>query len=403
MLLGEIIRVAFGAIAANKMRSFLTMLGIIIGIAAVITMVSLGEGAQRDVQLRLQSMGTNVLTVRPGQAMFGGVDRGDARLTARDAVALMEEPRYISNVAPEMERRQQVVFGARNANLSIMGTWSSFFDVHNHAVEYGRTFTEGEERGRRTLAVLGARAGERLGVEFTPALIGERIRIRGIPFEVIGVLAEKGQQGWQNPDEVIYIPLATAQFRVFGTEFVRAISVQVVNERSMDPALAEIDRILRREHRLRPGQPSDFNVRDQASLLTTFEETTRTFTFLLAGIAAISLLVGGIGIMNIMLVSVTERTREIGIRKALGAKKRDILSQFLLESLTLCVAGGALGCALGIGGALMVQNMAGWNIAISPMAVGMAFGFSAAVGIFFGMWPARRAALLDPIVSLRYE
>jgi putative ABC transport system permease protein len=403
MLLGEIIRVALGAIAANKMRSFLTMLGIIIGIAAVITMVSLGEGAQRDVQTRLQSMGTNVLTVRPGQAMFGGVDRGDARLTARDARALMENPRFIAAVAPEMERRQQVVYGANNANLSIMGTWPSFFGVHNHQVEYGRAFTDGEEQGRRTLAVLGARAGERLGVEVTAALIGERIRIRGIPFEVIGVLAEKGQQGFQNPDEAVYIPLATAQFRVFGTEFVRAISVQVINERSMDPALAEIDRILRREHRLRPGQPSDFNVRDQASLLATFEETTRTFTFLLAGIAAISLLVGGIGIMNIMLVSVTERTREIGIRKALGAKRRDILMQFLLESLTLCVAGGALGCAVGIGGAYMVQNMAGWNVAISPVAVGLAFAFSAAVGIFFGMWPARRAALLDPIVSLRYE
>ncbi|HSJ25933.1 MAG TPA: ABC transporter permease [Longimicrobiales bacterium] len=403
MLLGEIIRVALGAIAANKMRSFLTMLGIIIGIAAVITMVSLGEGAQRDVQVRLQSMGTNVLTVRPGQAMFGGVDRGDARLTSRDAIALMENPRYIRAVAPEMERRQQVVYGARNANLSIIGSWPSYFDVHNHRVEYGRSFTEGEERGRRTLAVLGARAGERLGVEVTPALIGERIRIRGIPFEVIGVLEEKGAQGFQNPDESIYIPLATAQFRVFGTEFVRAIAVQTINERSMDPALAEIDGILRREHRLRPGQPSDFNVRDQASLLTTFEETTRTFTFLLAGIAAISLLVGGIGIMNIMLVSVTERTREIGIRKALGAKRNDILMQFLLESLVLCVAGGALGCTVGIGGAYLVQNMAGWNVAISPTAVGLAFGFSAAVGIFFGMWPARRAALLDPIVSLRYE
>jgi putative ABC transport system permease protein len=348
-------------------------------------------------------MGTNVLTVRPGQNMFGGIDRGDARLTTQDAEALIVEPQAIRAVAPEMERRQQVVYGAGNANLSILGSWPSYFDIHNHTAEYGRLFTEGEERGRRTLAVLGARVGERLGNPVTSGLIGQRISIRGIPFEVIGVLKEKGAQGFSNPDESIYIPLATAQFRVFGTEWVRAVSVQVTSEQRMDAALAEIDRVLRREHRVRPGEQSDFNVRDQTSLLSTFQETTKTFTFLLAGIASISLLVGGIGIMNIMLVSVTERTREIGIRKALGAKRRDILMQFLLESLTLCVAGGAVGCALGIGGAMAMSSMAGWNVAISPESVGWAFAFSAAVGVFFGMWPARRAALMDPIVSLRYE
>jgi putative ABC transport system permease protein len=403
MLVYEILRVAFGAIRANKLRSFLTMLGIIIGIAAVITMIALGEGAQRSVQERLQAMGTNVLTVRPGQNFFGGIDRGDARLTARDAEALLEGTRWIRDVAPEMERRLQVSFGKGNANLSVLGTWPSYFAIQNHSIEAGRNFTVGEERGRRRVAVLGSHVGERLGVTDTRALIGQTIQIRGIPFEVIGVLAEKGEAGWQNPDEMIYIPLATAQFRVFGTEWVRTISVQAVSAEAMDGAIAEIDQVLRRQHKIRPGEPSDFNIRNQASLISTFQETARTFTFLLAGIAAISLLVGGIGIMNIMLVSVTERTREIGIRKALGARRRDILLQFLIEALVLCLSGGALGLALGIGGAAALRELAQWDTAVAPESVALAFGFSAFVGIFFGMWPARRASKLEPIIALRYE
>jgi putative ABC transport system permease protein len=404
MLFGEILRVALGAIYANKLRSFLTMLGIIIGIAAVITMVALGEGAQRAVEERLARLGTNVLTVRPGQAFFGGIDRGDARLTAKDAEALLLQPtRGIRDVTPEMQRRLQVSYGKANSNTQIVGIWPSYFRINNHSLAAGRFFTEGEDRGRRRVAVLGWRVGERLGLTSTTSLLGQTIQIRGIPFEVIGVLKEKGEQGFNNPDEAIYIPLATAQFRVFGTEWVSAIYVQATSEKAMDVAMADIDRVLRREHRIRPGEPADFNVRNQATLLTTFQETTKTFSFLLAGIALVSLVVGGIGIMNIMLVSVTERTREIGVRKALGARRRDILLQFLIEALVLCLAGGALGVLVGVGAATILQKTAGWNTAVAPEAVLAAFAFAGGVGVFFGLWPARRAARLDPIISLRYE
>jgi putative ABC transport system permease protein len=402
MLLGEILKVAIESIRVNKLRSFLTMLGIIIGIAAVITMVALGEGAQRSVQERIAGLGTHVLTVRPGQHFFGGVDRGSARLTSSDAAAIMAESRNVKAVSPEMERRLQVVFGRSNASLSVVGVWPDYFSIQNQKLFAGRIFTPGEERGRRRLVVVGYNVPERLGTS-AAGLLGQTLLIRNIPFEVVGILEEKGSGGWDNPDERLYIPLATAQFRVFGTENVRSISVQAISAAAMDPAVAEIDRILRRQHRIQPGQPSDFNVRNQASLLSTFEETTRTFTFLLAGIALISLLVGGIGIMNIMLVSVTERTREIGIRKALGARKRHILLQFLIESVVLCLAGGALGVAVGWGGANLLQQAAGWDTAVAPQAVVLAFAFAAFVGVFFGIWPARRAAKLDPIEALRYE
>ena len=402
MLLLEILRVALTSILANKMRSLLTALGVVIGIAAVITMVALGEGAQRAVQNRLAGLGINLLTVRPGQSFFGGVGRGQAKLTIDDAEALRDHGGSILAVAPELESRFQVEHGSENANLSIMGTWPSYFEVQNFQLAEGRLFTPAEDRGRRRVAVLGALAGDSLGTT-SAALLGQTIRIRGVPFSVIGVLAEKGSAGFFNPDESVYIPLGTAQLRVMGTDALRSIGVQATTERDMGEAMVEIDQVLRREHRIAPGADPDFNVRDQATLLSTFQETTQTFSFLLAGIAAISLLVGGIGIMNIMLVSVTERTREIGLRKAVGARKRDILLQFLIESMVLCLAGGALGLAVGAAGSELLHRMAGWDVAVAPEAVLLAFGFSAAVGIFFGLWPARRAAGLDPIEALRYE
>ncbi|HYH95085.1 ABC transporter permease [Hyalangium sp.] len=403
MLIFEILWVALDAIVANKLRSLLTMLGVVIGIAAVITMVALGEGAQRSVEARLKTLGANVLTVRPGQSFAGGLGRGQALLSVEDAEALSAQSESIQAVSPEMESRVQIERGASNANLSIVGSWPTYFSVNNYQVAAGRLFTEAEDRGRRRVAVLGALVGAQLGGASTDALVGQTIRVGGVPFEVIGVLAEKGSQGFSNPDESIYIPLATAQFRVMGNNRLRSIAVQAVSEDKMNAAMVEIDQILRRAHRLRPGQDADFNIRDQASLLSTVQETTQTFTLLLAGIAAISLLVGGIGIMNIMLVSVTERTREIGLRKALGARPNDIMLQFLIESLVLCLVGGGLGLLLGLGGSYALQQLAGWNTAVAPESVVLAFVFSGGVGVFFGIWPARRAASLTPIESLRYE
>jgi putative ABC transport system permease protein len=406
MLFGEIISVALGALRANKLRSVLTMLGIVIGVAAVIAMVALGTGAQRAVNDRIAALGTTLISVRPEQQRGQGVVIADqqVKLTMRDAAAIEERASNVVAVQPEMARTLQVTYVNRNTATQVIGTTANYLEVRKYRILAGRMFTRAEDHAKQRVAVVGPAVATTLGVETPEALVGENVRIRGIQFTVVGVLESKGQaMGWMNPDDQILIPLNTARFRVHGTDRLRSISVLAASEDRIPEAMADIQKVLRREHRLRPGQPDDFQMQSQADFLSTLGETTQVFTFLLSGIAAVSLLVGGIGIMNIMLVSVTERTREIGIRKALGATRRNVLLQFLIEAVVLCCMGGILGILVGSGGAFIMSQTAGWNTQISPGAIGLAFAFSAIVGILFGVWPARRAAVLDPIAALRYE
>ena len=407
MLFGEIIRVALGALRANKLRSMLTMLGIVIGVGAVIAMIALGNGAQQQVNDRIKALGTTLLTVQPGQQRMGGgfaseADR--APLTMKDALALEERGTNLAAVQPQMSRNFQVQFRNRNTNVRVLGTSSNYLEVRNYKMEYGRMFTPAEDNSKQRVAVLGPAVLTNLEITSPEAIIGEPIRIRGIQFIVVGVLASKGSgTGFGNPDEQLLIPLQTARYRIFGNDRLNEIGVLAKNEEGIPLAMADIQKILRREHKLRANRPDNFQIRNQSDFLTNLAETTEVFTLLLAGIAAVSLLVGGIGIMNIMLVSVTERTREIGVRKALGATRWNILFQFLIEAVVLCLLGGAIGVVLGTGGAEFLNRTFNWTTKVAPQSIGLAFGFSAAVGLVFGVWPARRAARLDPILALRYE
>ncbi len=400
----EILGIAFSALRANLLRSLLTMLGIVIGVGAVIAMIALGNGAQQSVKDRIQRLGTTILQVDAAPMRQNGVQLGTRRrMTMIDATTIEERSPHVLAVEPQQDKNFQIVWGDQNTNMTILGVTPNFLAVRGFDIDRGRMFDSGENLGMQRVAVLGYGVLHELNVVNPDAIVGQIIRIGGIQFRVIGTLKEKGVGGGESRDDQVLIPFYTGRFRLFKTDWVDDIFALATSEADLPDATAEIGIAMRRAHGLSPDQPDDFRVRNQADFLVTLNETTQVFTSLLAGIAAVSLLVGGIGIMNIMLVSVTERTREIGVRKALGATKRNILVQFLAEAVTLCLAGGAIGVVAGVGGATIMRDAFGWTTAIGASSIAMAFLFASAVGLLFGVWPARRAAALDPIEALRYE
>lgn len=393
------------SIFSNKLRSFLTMLGIIVGVAAVIAMIAIGQGASVQITQRIKQMGANLLMVRPGAAEFGGVRSAAGSrtsLTYDDAQAIAGDAQFVDKVDANFSRNGQVVYGNKNTNTTINGVTSNFPEVRNFPVDRGTFITEDDNIFMRRVAVLGKTVVTNLFGNEDP--IGQYIKINRIIFQVIGVMSTKGSTGgFRDEDDVIFIPLKTAQKRLFGVDYVSTINIEAKSQDVMDKATSEITDLLRDKHNIRQEQDDDFNIRSQAEILTTVQDTSKTFTILLASIAIISLLVGGIGIMNIMFVSVTERTREIGIRKAIGAQKWDILGQFLIESVIVSLSGGLIGIVIGILASKLTSQFAGWPTVITPVAVVLSFSFAVIVGLTFGFYPARKAALLNPIDALRYE
>lgn len=402
--LRENLSMAVFSIFSSKLRSFLTMLGIIVGVAAVITMIGIGQGAGAQITERISQLGANLLMVRPGASRFGPARsaRGSiTSLTYEDAQAIAERCLSVAKIDAEYSRNAQVVYRNNNTNTTINGVTPNHPEVRNFSVAQGSFFTEDDNRLMRRVAVLGKTVVKELFGDDDP--IGQYIKIKRIIFQVIGVMSEKGSSGWRDEDDIVFVPLKTAQKRLFGVDHISTINVEAKNEEVMDKAAAEITTLIRERHRIREGEEDDFNVRSQAEILSTVQETSKTFTMLLAGIAVVSLIVGGIGIMNIMFVSVTERTREIGIRKAIGAQRRDILGQFLIEAVIVSLSGGIIGIVLGILISKLISQFAGWPGVITSGAVLLSFSFAFAVGLSFGFYPAHKAANLNPIDALRYE
>ena len=402
------IRISFRALKKNKMRSALTMLGIIIGVGAVIAMLSIGMGASKRIAEQISSIGSNLIMVLPGATTSAGVRMGSGTqttLTIDDAEAIQSECPAVSDVAPIHNGVAQVVYGSQNWSTGVTGTTPGVLAIRDWLLESGRPFTQQDVRNAAKVCLLGRTVVDNLFGEVSP--VGHVLRIEKVPFTVIGVLSVKGQspQG-QDQDDSIYVPITTAQKKLFGTQFpgvVRRIMVKARSMEDMENAERQITELLRQRHHISSKQENDFTVRNLTSIMQTAEQSTQVMTLLLAAIASVSLLVGGIGIMNIMLVSVTERTREIGIRMAIGAKTWDIRLQFIIEALTLSLIGGIAGILAGIISSQVISMMAGWSTMVSPYSILLAFCFSGLVGIFFGFFPAYKASLLDPIEALRYE
>jgi len=401
-------RVAFRALARNKMRSFLTALGIIIGVGAVIAMVSIGEGAKRGIESRFAAMGTNLLFVSPGSQNARGVHGGWGSvqtLKEEDAAAIELECPAVMYISPSVSARAQTVYGNKNWNTSISGTGARYPEVRNWDVEFGAYFDDNMVKSAAKVCILGADVKTNLFEDEDP--VGKVIRIKKIPFKVLGVLKKRGESGgFGSRDDMIAIPYTTAMRRLQGIDYIQSVDVRAVSSSQMAEAQAQIEELLRVRHRIAPGAEDDFTVRNMSEIAETAAEATQMMTVLLGSIAGISLLVGGIGIMNIMLVSVTERIREIGLRMAVGAREKDILLQFLTEAIVLSLMGGLIGIGFGVGASKLIKKIkmfASFNTVVSIESVLMAFLFAATIGIFFGFYPARKASRLDPIEALRYE
>jgi putative ABC transport system permease protein len=400
----KLIKVAIKSIIKNRMRSALTILGIVIGVGAVIAMVSVGQGASADIQSQISSLGSNMIIIMPGTSQQGGINRGASSLnslTMKDVNKIAREGKLIKHTSPLINAPAQVIGMGRNWSTKVQGVSAEYLEIKDWPLLRGEFFSDRDVRSRKKVALLGKTVVNKLFGSADP--LGQRIRIGTIPFIVIGVLDEKGQNMMGDQDDVILAPCDTVLYRMSDGETVNAIMASAVSNDAMETAQAEVIALLRESHKLRPGANADFDVRSQKEILSNVTTVTGILTMLLGAIAGVSLLVGGIGIMNIMLVSVTERTREIGIRMAIGARPGDVMIQFLIESVILSLLGGAVGILVGIGLGKLAASLIHSSLVVSPMIIILAFCFSGAVGVFFGFYPSRKASRLNPIEALRYE